>query len=179
MPANRIAALAFPGQKESLMRPSPHIFAVLLILGIPSIAHTRPCSHFGAYPCPDMEKCTSDLKETAEWVIEGTIVGIEPAGKQTECEHSGTSGPPICSDINRPELIHMTGVHVVRGTFRAELDNTTTISRKDICFGGPIAKVMNQRPELGMTGKKVVFYGDDSERAPFLKKGFFFVEVKK
>jgi hypothetical protein len=148
-------------------------------LALPMAAvSARPCSYIGEYPCADESRCIEHLKDSAAWVIETTISGVEKAGKQTECEEPLSDMPPLCASVDSPEKINLTDVRVLRGDFRL-IGNSTTIDRKDICFSGPLAEVMNPRPELKMVGERVRFYGDNRDVPPFVKRGFYYVELAK
>jgi hypothetical protein len=130
-------------------------FGIAMLPALPTAAvSARPCSYIGEYPCADESKCIEHLKDSAGWVIETTISGVEKTGKQTECEEPLSGGPPPCASVDSPEKINLTEVRVLRGDFRL-IGNSATIDRKDICFFGPLAKVMNPRPELKMVGERV------------------------
>jgi hypothetical protein len=128
----------------------------------------------GEYPCAEPSKCIEHLKDSAEWVIEARISSIESTGKQTECE--SIDGAQHCSSIDSPELIKLSDVQVKRGDFQMEAGKSATISRKDICFSGPLSQVMNDRPELKMAGGRVRFFGDNRNVPPFVRSGFYYVE---
>jgi hypothetical protein len=160
--------------------PLSTIAAIAMSLTLPATAlSARPCTYFGEYPCPDKSKCIERLKDTAGWVIEATISGIEKAGKQTECEEPKFGGPPPCNSVDSPEKIKLSQVRAIRGNFQMEEGGSATTVRKDVCFSGPLADVMNPRPELKMVGERVRFYGDNQDVPPFLKKGFYYVELVK
>jgi hypothetical protein len=139
-------------------------------------ADARPCPVFGEYPCADQTKCIEDLKASAPWVIEGKIVGIEKTGEQTECDE-GIGRRALCSQIDRPEKIKLSELKVLRGNYQP-IEDDQTIVQKDVCFSGPIASIMNDRPELSMVGRRVIFYGSNRDKPPFVT-GFYYVEIAR
>ena len=150
---------------------------IAIALASASTVRARPCSYLGEYPCAYKSKCIENLKDSADWVLDGNIASVEGTGKQTECEHVPMfDGSRPCSQVDSAEKIKLSDVRVIRGDFQVEEGKIATISRKDICFSGPLAEVMNRRPELEMRGQRVRFYGDNRDTPPFLTKGFYYIE---
>ena len=139
---------------------------MFLLLGAQSAFAHHPCA---TIKCDGVRGC----KDSAEWVVEGTVSDIIRTGSQKECE-TGPGGPR-CSDVENPEIVVLSNAKVLKGIFKVGERGAAILSRKDSCFFGSLS-FMNKKPELQSLGKKVRFFGSEERHPPFIQPGYFVVE---
>ena len=147
---------------------------VAIYLAFVSILASMSSSVFAHHWCYQMA-CDSvqACKESAGWILEGTVTNIISTGGQQECETG--PGNPSCGYVWNPEIIELSGVTVVKGPYKVEAHDTTKVSRKDACFSGPLS-VTNSKPELQFLNRKVRVFGNSESAPPYVKEGYFLIE---
>ncbi|WP_156117565.1 hypothetical protein [Collimonas arenae] len=142
------------------------LFAAIFLVVTPVAEAHHPCLRLN---CKDLQEC----KETAEWIVDATVVDITHTGGQEECE----TGPnaPMCGYVENPEILTLSNVQIIKGKFDLGQNGEASVSRKDSCVSGALMS-MNDKPELGTQGERIRFYGSNLNRPPFIHPGYFFVE---
>jgi hypothetical protein len=151
-------------------RPLLTSLLVMCVLVLASMS-SNVLAHHWCYQmaCDSVQAC----KESAGWILEGTVTNIISTGGQQECETG--PGNPSCGYVTNPEIIELSGVTVVKGLYKVEAHDTTRVSRKDTCFSGPLS-VTNSKPELQFLNRKVRVFGNSDTAPPYVKEGYFLIE---
>ena len=151
------------------MRKPIFLVCVVLVLAIsPRVFAHHSCPDLG---CGSVQSC----KDSASWVLQGTVTDIVSNGSHQECE-TGPGGP-LCGTVVEPETMVLSNAKVNKGTFAIGGDGITKVTRKDRCFSGPLS-VMNTKPELSYIGRRVLVFGND-DTGGFLRPGYFVVESEE
>ena len=156
---------------NSSVRKHMRIAIYLAFVSMLASMSSSVLAHHGCYnmSCDSMQAC----KESAGWILEGTVTNIISTGGQQECETG--PGNPSCGYVENPEIIELSGVVVVKGLYKVDARVTTKVSRKDACFSGPLS-VTNSKSELQFLNRKVRVFGNSDTAPPYVKEGYFLIE---
>jgi hypothetical protein len=135
------------------------------IVGISAAHAHHPCAEI----CPSLSEC----KDSADWIVEGTIADVVSAGSHRECETSPSG--PRCGEVTYPEKLVLSGVEVTKGTINLDKNRMAVMSRKDSCLGG-VLLFMNEKPELKNIDNRVRVFGSDSRIPPHISPGYYLIE---